>query len=194
MKIYFIRHGESVANNMGIHSGWSQIPLTAKGEEDARRAGRVLAGLNFDKVFSSDLKRAMQTCEIALLGVEYQPIEDLREINVGFLSGKSFLECAEMYGEEYVEGRKNFEFAKYGGEDYCDFLARAKRFLKMMEASEYETVAAFCHGGFINVVIDAISGFRTDRAMFACQNCSVSVFEFKDGAWRMLLWNYTGEI
>ena len=194
MKIYFIRHGESVDNCARLHSGWAQVPLSAKGEEDAKRAGRILAGMKFDKVFSSDIKRAMQTCEIALGGVEYQPIDLLREINVGFLAGERFTDCAEKYGEEYVEDRRKFEFAKYGGESYSELIDRVKKFLKMMETSEYETVAAFCHGGVINGVIDAISGFRTERGMFACQNCSVSTFEFKDGAWRLLLWDYMGEI
>lgn len=194
MKIYFIRHGESVANHAKLHSGWSQVPLSAKGEKDAERSGRILAGLKFDKVFSSDIKRAMQTCEIALPGVQYQPIDLLREINVGFLAGRSFEECREEYGEEYAENRKNYEFKKYGGECYDEFLSRTKAFLEMAVASEHECIAAFCHGGFINNLVDVIVGTRTDRSLFSCHNCSVTVLEYKNESWNLLLWNYTGEI
>lgn len=194
MKIYFIRHGQSVANLTKTHSGWSQAPLSEQGKEDARRAGRVLSGIKFDKVYSSDLVRAMETCEIALGGAEYEKLELLREINVGYLAGRSVEECREEYGEEYLENRKNYEFKKYGGESYEEFLARTKAFLEMAKTSGYECIAAFCHGGFINNLVDIITGTRTDRALFPCHNCSVTVLEYKNDSWELLLWNYTGEI
>ena len=194
MKIYFIRHGQSVANNTKNHSGWSQTPLSEQGKEDAQRVGRVLSEIEFDKVYSSDLIRAMETCEIALGGADYEALSILREVNVGMLAGRSFDACLEEYGEEYAEHRKRFEFKNYGGESYEDYCIRVKKFLDVAEKSGYENIAAFCHGGFINTALDVISGVRTDRACFPCHNCSVSVFELKDGKWRVLLWNYMGEI
>ena len=64
MKLYVIRHGESEGNQLGVFSGWHQHNLTEKGREDARTAGRIISKVKFDKVYSSDLKRAMQTASI----------------------------------------------------------------------------------------------------------------------------------
>ena len=58
MKLYMVRHGQSVANLNKQHVGWGQVLLTEKGEDDARGAGEILKNYSFDKVYSSDLLRA----------------------------------------------------------------------------------------------------------------------------------------
>ena len=194
MKLYLIRHGQSVANLNKIHSGWGQFGLTEKGQEDARRAGRLLEGVRFDAVYSSDLLRAMETQQLALPDAHAERSMLLREINVGNLSGKPFEELYLELGEGYLEDRRLFDFSKYGGEAYEQLYARIRSFLDFLEESEYESVAVFCHGGWINTMIDVITGFRTYRPQFKCENGSISVFEFKDGAWALKLWNYTGKL
>ena len=62
-RIYLIRHGQSVLNFSKRHSGWSMLPLTEKGFEDARRAGEKLKDIPFDRIYSSPLIRAVQTAE-----------------------------------------------------------------------------------------------------------------------------------
>ena len=69
MKLYMIRHGQSTANAQHLHAGWAQIPLTDQGMEQARIAGRLLAGIQFDSIYVSDLLRAQQTLTAALPGV-----------------------------------------------------------------------------------------------------------------------------
>ena len=194
MKLYLIRHGQSVANLNKIHSGWGPFGLTEKGQEDARRAGRLLEGIDFDAVFSSDLPRAMETQRLALPGVQAETSPLLREINVGELVGRSFEELYRELGEEYLDDRRLFSLSKYGGENYEDVCGRIKKFLSFLEDSEYEKVAVFCHGGWINTMIDVITGFRTHRPQFKCENGSISIFEFKDGAWALKLWNFTGKL
>ena len=194
MKLYYIRHGQSEANFAKIHSGWSPVHLTEKGIEDAMRAREILKDMSFDKIYASDLTRAIETCEIALPGREYEKTDLIREINVGFLAGRPVIECEKKLGESYIEDRTNFDFVAYEGESYHQFRDRIALFLKSLESSPYESVAAVCHGGVIQTTIDIITGFRVKHCNFTCSNCSVTVFEYKNGVWSLNLWNYTGEI
>ena len=194
MKLYFIRHGQSEANIRGTHAGWGDFPLTEQGRLDAQRAKKSLSGIKFDKVYSSDLSRAIETQKIALPDNVGEQTAILREINVGTLSGMPFEEARQKLGEEYSENRRNFAFDNYGGESYADFCLRVREFFSMTESSPCENVAAFCHGGFINTALDIVAGASLDRDIFKCGNCSVSVFEYKDGKWSLNLWNYMGDI
>ena len=58
MLLYAIRHGQSMDNFLRRYSGWSSAPLSEKGREDARRAGQLLRGIHFDKIYASPLARA----------------------------------------------------------------------------------------------------------------------------------------
>lgn len=64
--VYFIRHGETFFNKYHRMQGWSDTPLTEKGWADAAQAGRALADLDFDYLFSSDLKRTVDTANTIL--------------------------------------------------------------------------------------------------------------------------------
>ena len=112
MKLYVVRHGQSEDNLAKRHSGWADCSLTEQGRADAERAGSILRGIAFDKVFSSDTKRAKQTCAIALPEmqdtVEYTPL--IRETNVGTLTGLEVAECQRRWGEEYDSRRKARNF------------------------------------------------------------------------------------
>ena len=82
MKLYLIRHGESEANSTASHAGWAQVPLTAKGEGEARAVGDRLRRetLTFDRIYTSDLRRAMQTHALALPDTVAQASPLIREI------------------------------------------------------------------------------------------------------------------
>lgn len=194
MKLYYIRHGQSEANFLKMHSGWSQVSLTEQGRLDALRARRSIEGVKFDKVYSSDITRAIETQQIALPEANAERSALLREVNVGTLAGRLVEDCYAEMGEEYAANRQNLDFTAYGGENHSDLCARVRRFLDILEASEYENVAAFCHGGVIQATIDVITGSNTARKFFACENCSVSVFELKNNKWTLSLWNYMGKL
>src|SRR6185295_14168776 len=65
-KLVLFRHGETWYSRNHWLTGWRDIGLTPDGEEQARNCGRMLAGIHFDKVFSSDLGRAFNTAALAL--------------------------------------------------------------------------------------------------------------------------------
>ncbi len=87
--VYMARHGETSWSLSGQHTGLTDLPLTERGERNARRLGERLKGLNFAKVFTSPLKRAHRTCELAGLGAVAEVDRELVEWNYGEYEGRT---------------------------------------------------------------------------------------------------------
>jgi broad specificity phosphatase PhoE len=188
-----IRHGESTANAEKRHAGWAHVPLTEKGRADAVMAGKLLRDVEFDRIYVSDLLRAKETLALALperTGIE-EPL--LREIHVGSLSGKLADECIAEYGEPYLIHKPNRNFVPFGGEDNDLHRERIRAFLSVLEKDPVPTVAAFCHEGSIQCMLEIVVGEPKNRKEIRLKNGSVSVFEYTDGVWKTLLWNQTVE-
>src|SRR5437870_9097870 len=86
--IYLARHGETAWTVSGQHTGLTDIPLTERGERNARRLGERLKGLTFAAVFTSPLQRARRTCELAGFGTAAAADPDLVEWNYGDYEGR----------------------------------------------------------------------------------------------------------
>jgi len=191
MKLYVIRHGQSEDNVARRHSGWADCSLTEKGMEDAERAGTLLKGIAFDKVFSSDTRRARQTCALALPEAEPEYTPLIRETNVGSLTGMEVDECIRRWGDEYNERRKARNFCPYGGENLAMHMARVREFLAMVQNGGWNTVAAFSHGGSIHCMLDIAMGAEQNKADYPCLNGGVSVFRYENGVWTLEEWSRT---
>src|SRR5690349_5838049 len=85
--IYLARHGETAWSLSGQHTGLTDLPLTERGERNARRLGERLRGLTFAKIFTSPLQRARRTCELAGFGDVVEVDADLVEWNYGQYEG-----------------------------------------------------------------------------------------------------------
>ena len=187
MYLYLVRHGESEANRDDKHAGWAPVHLTEKGISDARRAGRLIEGIAFDKVFSSDLVK------------DPELRSELREMSVGELAGKHPADLAIELGESYRANRRIRNYRPYGGEDMNDLYSRVSSFMRMLETKPYcdmERILAFGSEGSIDMALAYVLG-DGDTAMVGkvvCSNGSVSVLEESDGRWRVRNWNYTGSI
>lgn len=116
-KLVLLRHGESVWNKENRFTGWKDVDLTDTGEKQAKMAGKLMkeAGLEFDTVYCSVLKRALRTLHIALEEMDrlYLPVEKswrLNERHYGALTGLNKAETAEKHGEEQVKiWRRSFD-------------------------------------------------------------------------------------
>src|SRR5436305_5553690 len=86
--VYLARHGETAWSLSGQHTGLTDIPLTERGERNARRLGERLQGLTFAKVFTSPLQRARRTCELAGFGKVTVVDPDVVEWNYGDCEGR----------------------------------------------------------------------------------------------------------
>ena len=108
-KLVLLRHGESAWNKENRFTGWKDVDLTEKGVEEARAAGRLLVreGFDFDYCFTSVLKRAIRTLNLALEEMDRQwlPVEKdwrLNERHYGALQGLNKAETAAKFGEQQV--------------------------------------------------------------------------------------------
>jgi Histidine phosphatase superfamily (branch 1) len=86
--VYLARHGETAWTWSGQHTGLTDLPLTEQGERTARRLGDRLRGMTFAKVFTSPLRRARQTCELARFGPVAEIDPDLVEWDYGKYEGR----------------------------------------------------------------------------------------------------------
>ncbi len=118
-KLVLLRHGESIWNKENRFTGWTDVDLSDKGEEEAREAGRTLRdeGYDFDIAFTSMLKRAIRTLNIVLEELDRQwiPVEKhwrLNERHYGALQGLDKAETAQKQGEEQVHiWRRSYDVA-----------------------------------------------------------------------------------
>ena len=195
MRIYVIRHGQSEANLLVAHAGWSQVPLTEKGVAQAVAAGKRLEGLHFDKIIASDTHRAQQTVQNALPGREYVTDSRLREISTGVLEGRRVADCAAELGEPYDRARITRDFTLYGGENWQMIRSRVSEFMdEMAKEPEDAQIAVFCHEGSANCMLCHVMECQLPRITALADNCSISVFTYKNGKWIVNKWNETGNV
>jgi probable phosphoglycerate mutase len=86
--VYLTRHAETAWSVTGQHTGLTDLPLTERGEGNARRLAERLRGTTFEKVYTSPLRRAMRTCELAGFGPVAEIDADLVEWNYGNYEGR----------------------------------------------------------------------------------------------------------
>ncbi|MBQ9131391.1 MAG: histidine phosphatase family protein [Clostridia bacterium] len=184
MKLYVIRHGESETNKTKCWTGWMDARLTEQGIEDAGVAGKLLQGISFDRVYASDLTRAMDTAKNALPGCTPTPERLLREIHVGNLSGTPIenVPVADRI-RMAVDG-----FVAYEGESQDQFHDRIRAFLRQVEKIECENIAAFSHGGWLRGALEEVVGISLRGARISCDNCTVAIFEYTNNTWRLHSW------
>lgn len=162
--LVLLRHGESQWNLENRFTGWVDVPLSPKGEEEARQAGEKLkaANVHFDVAFTSVLQRANRTMEIALdvLGQRSIPVEKdqaLNERHYGDLQGLNKAETAQKFGDEQVHiWRRSYDIAPPGGESLKDTAARTlpyyeAKILPMVKAGKNILVAA--HGNSLRSLV-----------------------------------------
>ena len=162
--LVLVRHGQSEWNLKNLFTGWKDPDLTEKGVAEAKDAGRRLKaeGLSFDVAFTSVLKRAQRTLDLALveLGQTGLPIkrdQALNERDYGDLSGLNKDDARKKWGEEQVHiWRRSYDVPPPGGESLKDTLARTlpyfvQEILPCVLRGERTLVAA--HGNSLRALI-----------------------------------------
>lgn len=129
-KLVLLRHGESQWNLENRFTGWVDVPLSPKGEQEAKAAGEKLRGFRFARAYTSVLTRAIQTLDIVLgvIGQTNIPIEKNKALNermYGELQGLNKTETAQKYGDQQVKiWRRSFDVRPPGGESLKDTAER----------------------------------------------------------------------
>jgi len=188
-KIYLARHGETAWSLTGQHTGLTDLPLTERGQEEARHLGKRLAGVAFAKVFTSPLQRAARTCEIAGFGGVAEKDADLVEWNYGKYEGRR---TTEIRAE--APNWQLFRDGCPGGESPAQIGARADRVLNRLRAVN-GNVLVFSSGHILRVLTARFLGLEpAGGRLFTLSTASLSVlgFENKDSSQPVIrLWNET---
>lgn len=186
MKVYVVRHGQSLSNLTGLRNGQRDVPLTDKGYKDAAKAGEKIRDVKFDRIFSSDLIRAIETAKTAIPGCSPEQYSDLREIDIGALSGHTAEEGRAMYGEQYDINNKINNFVPFGGENQEMIFNRIASFMKFLEGlNDCENVAVFAHNGSVYCMLRYVLGYPIDRYKVITDNGSVTVFNWDGKVWKL---------
>ena len=147
MEIYMIRH-TSVGVPKGTCYGWSDVPVAGTFEQEAAATKEKLNGIEFDKVFSSPLTRAMKLAEFCGCG-EPEPDDRLKEMNMGDWEMRAYdeIEKHDPAIQKWYEDYMNL--AATNGESYRMVYRRVAGFLDDLRKRDYRRVAIFAHGGVL---------------------------------------------
>jgi len=185
--IYLARHGETAWSLTGQHTGLTDLPLTERGENNARRLGERLSGMNFARVLTSPLRRARRTCELAGLGSVAEIDADLVEWNYGEYEGRR---TVEIHAER--PGWQLFRDGCPGGESPQQVAARADRVVKRMRSMPGD-ILLFSSGHFLRMLAGRWIGIETSRAgalMLSTASLSALGYEHREQP-VIRLWNET---
>jgi probable phosphoglycerate mutase len=190
--VYLARHGETEWTLSGQYTGLTDLPLTERGERNARRLSERLRGLNFAKVFTSPLQRASRTCDLAGFGDVAEIEQDLVEWNYGDYEGRR---SAEIHTEH--PDWELFRDGCPGGELPAEATARADRVVNRVRAVAGD-VLLFSSGHFIRVLATRWLGLEVtvNAKRFMLSTASLSAVGYEKELSRpvICLWNDTHHV
>jgi len=190
LRLFLVRHGETDANRMRLLQGASNGLLNANGRLQVEQLGRHLKSIALDRVFASDLQRAIDTAEAIsrLHGLKVKLDGQLREWDVGDLDGQP----AAAYLQTIKDtGKPLSQFIPPGGEKLWEVRKRADAFIQnLIDQYSGETILACSHGDCMRMLVGSMLQIDIDAATaFHFDNASYSVFEFTDSHWKVIALN-----
>lgn len=188
--VFLARHGETAWTISGQHTGLSDIPLTPKGEQDARKLGQRLRRLSIEHVFTSPLQRAAKTCTLA--GFNHAQVDaDLVEWNYGDYDG--------LTRSEIQKSRPDWDLFRDGvpgGETLTQVAARADRIVVKLRALTGDSLV-FSSGHILRMLCARWLGQDPQMARLlylAPASLSTLGYEHKVGKPVIRLWNDTNHL
>jgi probable phosphoglycerate mutase len=169
-RLWLVRHGETEWSLSGAHTGRTDLPLTERGREYARRLGAALRERTFALILTSPLRRARDTCELAGYGDLARIEPDLREWDYGDYEGRSTLEIRRERPDWHLwrDGVPNGETAEHVAQ-------RARRVIERAVAAKGD-VALFSHGHCLRILAAIWIGLPpTGGRLLALDTASMSV-------------------
>lgn len=189
--VYLARHGETAWSLSGQHTGITDLPLTKRGERNARRLGERLRGISFAAVFTSPLQRAVRTCELAGFGAVAERDDNLVEWNYGQYEGRRTFEI--------LAERPNWQLFRDGcpgGETPQQVGVRADAVLSRIRAVRGD-VLVFSSAHFLRVLASRWLGLPpSDGRYFLLSTASLSALGYEHDASEPVirLWDETRHV
>lgn len=195
-KFIVVRHGNSVSNIDKTFTGHIDAPLSEVGLEQAARVSKyIFENYQIDKIYSSDLSRAVNTVKPFAEKVDIEIIKekDLREIYGGKWEGVKFASLPELFAEDFKVWQESPGLARpTGGESYREAQERVVQvFNRIAEGNPNKTVVVATHGGLIRALecyALSVPLEEMSKVPFVV-NASVSEYEINNGQFRLLKTN-----
>jgi len=179
-KLILLRHGQSQWNLENKFTGWKNVPLTEKGEMEAKKAGELIKKnkIHIDFIFSSVLDRANKTAEIAIKEANLRNLinnnklimtkhEDLNERDYGDLVGLNKEETANKFGKEQVHiWRRSYDTPPPNGESLKDVVERVSPYFKknikpLLDQNNNILIAA--HGNSLRAMMIELGMYKPEE-------------------------------
>jgi 2,3-bisphosphoglycerate-dependent phosphoglycerate mutase len=172
--LILLRHGQSQWNLENRFTGWVDVPLSARGEAEARAAGETLRGRTVDVLYTSVLQRAVETARLALETAGITPgrvVRDaaLNERRYGDLQGMDKAEAAQRFGAEQVKlWRRSYDIRPPAGESLADTAARVLPYWKAHISPDVRAgkrVLVVAHGNSLRALAMHLDGLTPAQVL-----------------------------
>lgn len=194
IKVFLIRHGQTSWNLNMRYCGHSDIPLDAVGRSQAECLSYRLSKEKIDKIYSSDMKRALGFARLVFKDKLIEEIADFREVNFGVFEGLTHQEIMARYPKIYKKWLKNpVNIAIPRGENLNELNKRVTRALsKILGENEKSAIAIVTHGGSIRVVLCKILKIKLkDIWQMKLDLASLNIIKFDKREANIILLNDT---
>ena len=172
--LILLRHGQSQWNLENRFTGWVDVPLSPRGEAEARAAGEKLRGRRIDEMFTSVLKRAIDTATLALEAAAIGPLPTVRDAALnermyGDLQGLDKAEAARRFGADQVKlWRRSYDVQPPGGESLADTAARVIPFWRdriLPELRAGKNVLVVAHGNSLRALVMHLDDLTREQVL-----------------------------
>lgn len=200
MRLYMVRHGETIWNAQKKLQGTSDIALGQAGIDLAILTGKGMADIPFTRVYTSPLKRACHTAQLIIdennsnAHVEIVKEPRIREMAFGIYEGHCYSQAGwDMPDENFRNFFTNSGAYQKpeGGESFEEVILRAGNFIDEMAGESYmnnENILVASHGAMIKAMVNYVTGNSVDTywGEGVHRNCGVTILEIKDGVANIL--------
>lgn len=203
MKIYFIRHGETLWNTLKIFQGSSNSPLTEKGREQARKLGERLKDTKFTNFYSSPMGRTIETSQLIIgdRDIKIETIDEFKEISVGEMEGVPREKFEGDYPKEFHNfffNPKDYDPTPFKGETYASLLERVERGLKKITENhkDEDVIVVVSHGVTLKAIFKIIKNMSFEELgeVPVPQNTSLSIVDYTDGKYTIEMFSDTAHL
>ncbi|WP_025024660.1 histidine phosphatase family protein [Companilactobacillus nodensis] len=212
MKVYFVRHGLTMFNMMGKMQGWSDTPLTDEGVSVLEKTGEFLKNTHFDSIYSSDLKRAVDTANIIknenlVSNTEIHLTKNLREMCFGAFEGDKGSDVLKYVVNKYgkvTKSKTDDPFTSISAKGFLkksdptgmaenveDLSVRIEAVIQQLlnENKIDSTILVVSHGAFLETLILKYFGEKFDDSGAFPDNGSITVTDLTNDDFKLEKFN-----
>lgn len=194
MKIYLIRHSESIDDIENCYGGIADFELTENGKNKVKERRKEIDNYGIEKIYTSPYKRAYQTAKILNENIktELKVIEDIRELNShGVLSGVNKELAKDIFSyvfkkEEYKNTGYYFGKTFLGGEDIKEFDNRVEKAINSIikDSEGLSAIAIVTHGGVHRSIFKNI--LNVNKKIEGIDDVAITVLDYHNGEFNII--------